>query len=330
MIDNSFAYFVLLHGYTLNDFSLMRGKMGYSLILFEYSRYFNDELAEKHAFELLQEVLAFCEKKNSFNNGKMGIAWSLIYLIRKQYIEAEYLDLYGQEHKEIMGFIKQLPSGISYIASKIDAVSFLLTSKLYVPASGFEEMLHTLIEDIYGYFKLIPKNLFEYHLFYYNATRVLCCWNLYEELNYRKEGLIDTVILQTFRKLTDDGYVCNNISFGTTLLEYGVYHKRKDIIELAHTITKCYFSNVVLQTFDLKEAIDVTYNINKLNVLGQGGEWLFFKKKLSGILFDKTSYVYGEDRATLTALKTGIPRLLFMECLNFQDIKSDGHYIMLQ
>ena len=41
--------FILLHGYSLDNSSLMFGKMGYSLILFEYSHYFKDALAEKHA-----------------------------------------------------------------------------------------------------------------------------------------------------------------------------------------------------------------------------------------------------------------------------------------
>ena len=80
--------FILLHGYSLDNSSLMFGKMGYSLILFEYSHYFKDALAEKHAFELLQEVLASPMKSNTFNEGKMGIAWSLIHLIEKEYIEA--------------------------------------------------------------------------------------------------------------------------------------------------------------------------------------------------------------------------------------------------
>ncbi len=38
--------FILLHGYSLDNSSLMFGKMGYSLILFEYSHYFKDALAE--------------------------------------------------------------------------------------------------------------------------------------------------------------------------------------------------------------------------------------------------------------------------------------------
>ena len=101
MKNNFLVNFILLHGYSLDNSSLMFGKMGYSLILFEYSHYFKDALAEKHAFELLQEVLASPMKSNTFNEGKMGIAWSLIHLIEKEYIEADYLELYGQEHKEI-------------------------------------------------------------------------------------------------------------------------------------------------------------------------------------------------------------------------------------
>jgi len=51
---------------------------------------------------------------------------------------------------------------------------------------------------------------------------------------------------------------------------------------------------------------------------------------LSSLLFNKESYLYKENRLTLSRLKGGIPQLLLMECLNFQDIKSTGHYIMLK
>ena len=84
MKDKSFVNYVLLHGYALDNFSLMYGKMGCALSLFEYSRNYHDELAEKHAFKLLQEVLASSIEKNTFNEGKMGIAWSLIYLTKMQ------------------------------------------------------------------------------------------------------------------------------------------------------------------------------------------------------------------------------------------------------
>lgn len=91
MKNNFLVNFILLHGYSLDNSSLMFGKMGYSLILFEYSHYFKDALAEKHAFELLQEVLASPMKSNTFNEGKMGIAWSLIHLIENKFNSSKIL-----------------------------------------------------------------------------------------------------------------------------------------------------------------------------------------------------------------------------------------------
>lgn len=44
--------------------------MGCALSLFEYSRNYHDELAEKHAFKLLQEVLASSIEKTHLMKGK--------------------------------------------------------------------------------------------------------------------------------------------------------------------------------------------------------------------------------------------------------------------
>jgi len=171
--------------------------------------------------------------------------------------------------------------------------------------------------------------LFERNLFYYHATKMLCLYNLYEELSIRGETLID-IIVQTHKKLISDKHVCTNISFGVNLLQYGLCHKRTDIIKLANAIIKCYFSNMVLETLNLKESIDAIYNLNKLQLLNKESEWTSLKKQLSSLLFNKESYLYKENRLTLSRLKGGIPQLLLMECLNFQDIKSTGHYIMLK
>lgn len=232
-------------------------------------------------------------------------------------------------HKEIVAFIKQLKTDMNNIVSKSDAISFLITSKSYIPESDIDEIVPNLIENLCDYLKLIPKSLFERNLFYYHATKVLCQYNLYEELNIRGETLID-IIVQTHRKLISDKYVCTNISFGVNLLQYGLYHKRKDIIKLANTITKCYFSNMVLETLNLKEAIDTIYNLNKLQLLNKKSEWSSLKEELSNLLFNKESYLYKGNRLTLNRLKGGIPQLLLMKCLNFQDIRSTGHYLMQQ
>ncbi|MCS2387006.1 hypothetical protein NXV57_00510 [Bacteroides thetaiotaomicron] len=98
------------------------------------------------------------------------------------------------------------------IVSKNDAISFLIASKSYIQESDFDEILPNLIENLYDYLKQIPKSLFERNLFYYHATKMLCLYNLYEELSIRGETLID-IIVQTHKKLISDKHVCTNISF---------------------------------------------------------------------------------------------------------------------
>lgn len=324
----SFVSFILLHSSVLNNFGLMHGKMGCSLALYEFSRYYNSELAEKYAFELLQEVLTFPMKSNTFDEGKMGIAWSLIYLIKKEYIEADYLELYGQEHEELIAFIKQLRSGIN-VASKSDAISFLISSKLYVSENDFDELLSSLIDSLCDYLKLIPISLIDRNLFYYYATKLLCCYNLYEDISLRGGRIIDTIV-QTHRTLINDAYVCTNVSFGVNLLQYGICHKYLEKIKLANEIIESYFSNIVVDTLGLKEVIDAIYNINKLEILNPKNEWILLKEQLINALLNEQSHLYIESRSKLGALKVGIPRILFMECLKSQDVISDGHYIMMQ
>lgn len=324
----SLVSFIMLHGSVLNNFGLMHGKMGCSLALYEFSQCFNNELAEKYAFELLQEVLAIPMKNNTFVEGKMGIAWSLIHLIKREYIDADYLELYGQEHKEIIDFIKQLRLGID-VASKSDAIAFLISSKSYTSKIDFDELLSSLIESLCGYLKLIPESFFDRNIFYSHASKILCCYNLYEELRCQGEAIIDTIV-QTHRALMNDDYVCTNLSFGTNLLQYSISRKCLEIEMLANKIIDDYFSNLVVGTLGLKEVIDTIYNMDKLLILNPKSEWILLKKQLNNALLDEESHLYKESRTKLSSLKVGIPRLLMVECLNMLDLKSDGHYIMMQ
>ena len=74
-----------------------------------------------------------------------------VLAIHKEYIEADYLELYGQEHKEIVAFIKQLKTDMNNIVSKSDAISFLITSKSYIPESDIDEIVPNIKENICEY-----------------------------------------------------------------------------------------------------------------------------------------------------------------------------------
>lgn len=320
---------MLLHGYSLDNSSLMYGKMGVSLGLYEYSRNYHDTLAEKHAFRLLQEVLASSTQKYTFNDGKMGIAWALTYLINNQYIKAEYQELYREEHEDILTFINQIKDETFNVTSHMDAISFLMTSKKHIPESDFKNMLLVSTKSLDAYFCIMPKNVFECNSFYYIGARILACYNLYEELHYYKEPLVSTMT-QTLQKLFNSGFVCNNISFGGNLLQYGICNKRNDIIKLASVIIESCILNIVIEAIDLKEAIDIIYNINKLRILNQGSQWICKREQIVNLLSNQKSYLYEVDRSILSSLKGGIPRLLFIEYLMDKGLDSEGNLIMFQ
>ena len=64
---------------------------------------------------------------------------------------------------------------------------------------------------------------------------------------------------------------------------------------------------MVLETLNLKESIDAIYNLNKLHLLNKESEWTSLKKQLSSLLFNKESYLYKENRLTLSRLKEEFP-----------------------
>lgn len=329
MKEKPFVDFILLHGYSLDNFGLMFGKMGCSLSLFEFSRKYHDELAEKYAYELLQEVLAFSLNKNTFDEGKMGIAWALIYLIRNQYIDAEYLELYRHEHDEILAYVKQIRSKTVNAISNVDAISFLENLKSYIPKTELEESLYMLTEGLSNYLRVIPSNVFECNTYYYVGCKILGFYNCHKDIHFGAKRLLDAIV-QTHITLTNKGYICNNLSFGVNLLQYGLSQEREDVVAMSNEIIECCISNIVFKAFDLRNLIDTIYNLNKLQVLNRKSEWFPLKEELSGLLYNKSSYLYKTGRFAMHTLKEGIPRLIFMECLSEQKLDYDGHYIMLQ
>lgn len=329
MEDKSFIDYMLLRGYALNNSSLMYGKMGFVLSLFEYSQNCPNELAEKHAFNLLQEVLASSVQNNTFDKGKMGIAWSLMHLIDNQYIEADYQELYGKEHGEVLAFIKQINNDIINTSLNIDAISFLMISKKYLFKSDLDDLLISLIKKISTYFSVTPNNFIEFATFYDLASKAISCCNLYEELINYSRNLVD-VIIQSSLNILNDGFICTNISLGTNLLQFSIYHERKDIRKIADEFINCYVSNIILETIDLKEAIAIFYNLNKIQRLNSSTKYEKITTNIYKLLFKRDERFYGLNDLRLDTLKAGIPRVLYMLSLQNKNYDYYGHLIMQQ
>lgn len=99
--------FILLNGYSCNASGLYYGKAGIALALFELARFYKSDYLEHHAFEILQESLLTKTQNIDFANGLSGIGYSLQYLIRQNYIDTNYNELFGDQHRKIIQTISR-------------------------------------------------------------------------------------------------------------------------------------------------------------------------------------------------------------------------------
>ncbi|MDO5572260.1 MAG: lanthionine synthetase LanC family protein [Bacteroidales bacterium] len=100
LVDN-----ILLNAYSVTSSGLYNGKTGMALALFEAARYFDDEYIESQAYGLIEEALLSKTNDISFESGLSGIGYVLLYLIDNEFIDADFDELFEDNHKKILGCI---------------------------------------------------------------------------------------------------------------------------------------------------------------------------------------------------------------------------------
>jgi len=84
---------VIYSGFTPQT-GLLTGKMGICLLLYHYSRYFQDKEIEQYVEYLFDESMKGFKltKSMSFSGGITGIAWGVHYLVSNGFIQADDID----------------------------------------------------------------------------------------------------------------------------------------------------------------------------------------------------------------------------------------------
>lgn len=102
-----FIDYLLLNAYSVHSTGLYNGKAGLSLVLFEAARLLQNKGAEEHAFELLQEALTTQNPDIGFENGLSGVGFVLHYLIKNQFVEADFQEVFGEKLYTIQSTIEE-------------------------------------------------------------------------------------------------------------------------------------------------------------------------------------------------------------------------------
>lgn len=141
--------YILLNACSVNSSGLYNGKAGMALALFEAAQYLQDDYIEEQAFDLLQEALISKTEDVGFENGLSGIGYVLLYLMRNDFIDADFQELFGEQHQKILVQTEKLKERNNAIR-----LNYYLTKvKPHIPAN---HKINKLIKNI---FKAIEQDL---------------------------------------------------------------------------------------------------------------------------------------------------------------------------
>lgn len=176
-ILQNIANILMLNVHNIDSPGILEGKMGIVLFFYHYGRYSQNSIYSEIADELLDSVLDNVNKLPdlSFDQGAIGIAWGVRYLIRNGFIEGDPKEILSEvENILLMNYTNDLRSKI--------------------PISAIGLYLRSMIQDgskIDEYERLINWGLKKYELYF------LCLSNNAKSISYINSSLL---LLSTLEK----------------------------------------------------------------------------------------------------------------------------------
>jgi hypothetical protein len=208
---DSVKMFLLVDSLTVRSDTGLAGKAGIALALFELSG--EDPLLGDFAFDFFQESMAMLNDDYSYR-GCLGVGMILRYLINEKLLDANFQELFGEKHDQIVKYV---------------------LSEIYVPSQ---------IPDLLLYFHLSEDNTDLKELYINNllqkATQLLCV----DDEFYRKWHFITRYfpVIDTFH--IEPQYIVpfipNNRSRLIDMVDILFYSKMNDWAtdKLMHTIVQ--------------------------------------------------------------------------------------------
>lgn len=222
--------FLLLNAFSCAAPGIAQGKAGMALALFALAHKSRNEKLEDRAFELLQQALVYSGKNISFSVGSAGIGFALAYSIEQQYIDADYEELYGEQHRNIL---QTICANRMKRKQKWESAELLLYLEMTADLiSGKEE-------------QQAKEILMEEMLEYYRGIRGKAAGTFGQEEFYRCSSLLMTLYRkqeagerwwEEIRACCQDWQerriICESVELGYKLMKYGKEMGNKEAMEL--------------------------------------------------------------------------------------------------
>lgn len=243
--------YILLNACSVNSSGLYNGKAGMALALFEAARYLQDNYIEEQAFDLLQEALITQTEEISFENGLGGIGYALLCLMHNDFVDADFQELFGEQHQKILVQTEKLKERNNAIR-----LNYYLTKvKPHIPANHkinklIKNIFKAIEQDLVSQFsdfgrldyannKMVVLSQFECYL------KTVCDCN-FVDYSHR--------LIKDYAKLYREGRIKSSFPIAYHLEKLGLQEKYGDVI-----ISNKQFANqeVLLQHTSLRNFIEI-------------------------------------------------------------------------
>jgi hypothetical protein len=297
---------------------VLNGKAGVSLTLFELSRYLNDKRLEEHAFDLLQEVLVSDVRKYDFASGQAGLAYTVNYLINNKFIDADYFELFEEQHNAIIETVKMLKYNVHKSLDYIYYLFFVRSLRQYIDSKDYimcEEKLVSLINKTLNIWEEIVdiKNGNPFHIY---ASRLL-------SLKHVKNEYFIKRIHRIQKEFEQMDYVCLYPLFPVQMYLAG--QKEYDVL-----IRLC-MDNINMQKIDFRQKTDLLiylyqlyYADNFLDYRAMADELLNSIKERNEQMFENKLYEQiFRDNPYCLGINSGICRLILLDLFNDRILRGE-------
>ncbi|MDR1503607.1 MAG: hypothetical protein LBT43_14265 [Prevotella sp.] len=280
---------LLLNAYTVEPAGFMHGKAGIALTLFELNRYCSNESIENHAFDLLQEVLAYDISERNFVNGTSGIAYVIHYLIKNGFLDADYMDLYREQHSNIINNIKSLKyekEGDYY--EYVNELFFINVLTDYIEEEDYCKSLEILRDNICEtlnefYKKADLKTSVHFHKY---AAKLLTVCNSVRIVNsYTDDFLYKIKKIQN--KLNRQDCICEYPLYPIQLYMYGKLRNKRNVLEDSKRMLETSMENIVIPSLDFRQKTDLIFNIYRLYAIDDMLDYSYVANKIFETIMDE-------------------------------------------
>lgn len=138
--------YILLNACSVNSSGLYNGKAGIAWALFETARFLQDEYIEEQAFELLKEALISKTDDMGFENGLSGIGYVLLYLIKNDFIDADFDELFDEQYEKILSGFEKVKENPNATLNAIYLNNFLNAAK---PYRSLDKRINEVMKSIF-------------------------------------------------------------------------------------------------------------------------------------------------------------------------------------